>query len=84
MDDRGYTRHWPTLHRQRLANVRRLFSDLKREGMSQRTIAAILGMTLEKLERVVDAQLMIDDAMAREIEWAVHRPRGWLDDEISM
>jgi hypothetical protein len=79
MDDLGLNRTWPTLHRQRLANVRRLYAELKAEGVSSRGMATLFGVSLEHFERIVDGNVMIDDAMAREFEWATHRPRGWLD-----
>jgi hypothetical protein len=64
----------------RRANLHHLIRSLDREGIqSWSAQAAILAnMTGSELRAVMEGGT-ISDALAREIEWSMHRPEGWLD-----
>lgn len=68
-----------TLQARRWANLRRLLAELEADGIeSTLLIQQVLGLragVLAKLHKGAE----ISDAMARELEWAMHRPGGWLD-----
>lgn len=68
-----------TLQARRWANLRRLLVELEADGIeSTLLIHQVLGLragVLAKLHKGAE----ISDAMARELEWAMHRPGGWLD-----
>jgi hypothetical protein len=69
-----------TRQEQRRANLRHLTRQLAEEGMeSLAAQGAALGYLTEKELRDLLAGARISDAVAREIEWAVQRPVGWLD-----
>lgn len=65
--------------RLRRVNFFTILHELYAEGVhSVREQAAALGVS----ERVLDAILrgrFIEDDLAREIEWAVHKPDRWMD-----
>ncbi|KJV34763.1 hypothetical protein [Luteibacter yeojuensis] len=64
----------------RRSNLRHLTRQLAEEGMeSLAAQGAALGYLAEQELRNLLAGAPISDAMAREIEWAVQRPEGWLD-----
>jgi hypothetical protein len=68
-----------TAQAHRRANLRRLLLELESEGIeSNLLIDQVLGLrtgVLAELRKGDD----IPDALAREIEWAMNRPPGWLD-----
>lgn len=68
------------LHRSRLANLHRLIQQLQREGLRARDAQgdALGGLSADRLDALL-AGAPLDDALAREIEWIMHRPCGWLD-----
>lgn len=63
----------------RRGNLRVLLRELEGDGLESTLLAEhVLGLptgTVSGLRNGVD----ITDAMAREIEWAMNRPAGWLD-----
>jgi hypothetical protein len=65
----------------RRANLATVLRELEADGVSSlREQADILGTS----ERVVEAILKgnsMDDALAREIEWSVHKPVYWVDED---
>lgn len=69
------------LQLRRLANLRRLIEQLQREGLRTRDAQAdaLGGLTAERLDAFL-AGAPVTDALAREIEWIMHRPRRWLDE----
>ena len=67
------------LHRR--ANLRSLIDELYREGYaSLATQAAVLGINEEFLRAMLSGYCIVD-AVAREVEWSMHRRNGWLDDD---
>ncbi|WP_157006507.1 hypothetical protein [Luteibacter yeojuensis] len=64
----------------RRGNLRLLMATLSTEGVdawdtSGKLLAGISGVQLRALMR----GMVIDDAMAREMEWSMQRPVGWMD-----
>ncbi|KJV34785.1 hypothetical protein VI08_09365 [Luteibacter yeojuensis] len=68
------------LQRCRHVNLRRLLLQLDREGLNSWLAQSdLLGLTQPAvLKRMVAGSCIADD-VAREIEWSLHRPSGWLD-----
>jgi len=68
------------LQTRRRANLRHLIQSLDQVGVQSRSLQAeiIAGMKGPDLQRIIDGG-RISDAFAREVEWAMHRPHGWLD-----
>lgn len=68
------------LQTRRRANLRHLIRSLEEEGVQSVAVqAAILAnMTGPQLQALMEGDT-IPDTLAREIEWAMHRPNGWLD-----
>lgn len=68
-----------TVQAKRRANLRRLLVELESDGIeSNLLIDQVLGLrpgVLAELRKGGD----VSDPMAREIEWAMNRPPGWLD-----
>lgn len=63
----------------RRTNLRLLLNQLKTEGIQGRKLCAMmLGMTPQQFADIVDGA-EIDDTLARSLEWAMNRPRGWMD-----
>jgi hypothetical protein len=69
----------PTQARRR-RNLRRLLDELKRDGIPSRTRLCLLGLTEDHFDAICSGE-PIDDNLARYMEWAMHRPRGWVDRE---
>jgi hypothetical protein len=70
----------PALQAIRRSNLRLLMAELSTEGVdawdaSGKLLAGISGVQLRALMR----SAVIDDAMAREMEWSMQRPVGWMD-----
>lgn len=67
------------LQRIRLANLVCLMEELGPEGLEPRIRKSkLLGLSREALQRAVGGGGLSEDE-AREVEWAMNRPRGWLD-----
>lgn len=67
------------LQRVRRTNLRFLLNELRREGIAHReSRARMLGIPPDDFQRIVDGA-PISDRLARDVEWAMNRPRGWLD-----
>jgi len=67
------------LQRVRRNNLRLLLNELRREGIGCRqSRARMLGIPPDEFGRIVDGA-PIGDRLARDVEWAMNRPRGWLD-----
>jgi hypothetical protein len=68
------------LQTRRRANLRHLLQSLDREGVQSWTAqgAILANMTGLELRAMMEGAL-ISNALAREIEWSMHRPDGWLD-----
>jgi hypothetical protein len=64
----------------RRADLRHLIQVLDNEGIHSWSVqAGIFGnMTGPELQALMDGGAISDDVV-REIEWAMHRPEGWLD-----
>jgi hypothetical protein len=63
----------------RRANLRSIIEELESDGVeSALLIDQVLGMATGTVANVRKGA-EITDAMAREIEWAMNRPSGWLD-----
>jgi len=63
----------------RRANLRLLLNELRREGIACREARArMLGIPAEEFGRIVRGA-PVSDRLARDVEWAMNRPRGWLD-----
>lgn len=63
----------------RRANLRRVMNDLAKEGIETTFhLAQVLGLSTHVLTRL-RAGAAITDQLAREVEWAMNRPQGWLD-----
>jgi hypothetical protein len=70
----------PALQTRRRANLRHLIEALDREGVqSWAAQAGILADMSGPALRAVMEGGPVSNALAREIEWAMHRPNGWLD-----
>ena len=70
----------PALQTQRRANLRHLIEALDHEGVQSWAAQAdiLAGMTGPALRAVMEGG-PVSNALAREIEWAMQRPSGWLD-----
>jgi len=67
------------LQRIRRANLRRLPNELRCEGiLCRQSRTRMLGIPPDEFQRIVDGA-PIGDRLARDVEWAMNRPRGWLD-----
>jgi hypothetical protein len=68
------------LQTRRRANLRHLIQSLNDEGIQSWSAQAAIfaNMTGPQLQALMEGD-PISDALAREIEWAMHRPSGWLD-----
>ena len=67
------------LQRIRLANLVCLIEELGPEGLEPRIRKSkLLGLSREALQRAMAGGCLAEDE-AREVEWAMNRPRGWLD-----
>jgi hypothetical protein len=68
------------LQTRRRANLRHLLQSLDREGVQSWPAQAAIfaNMTGPELRTVMEGA-QISDGLAREIEWSMHRPDGWLD-----
>jgi hypothetical protein len=68
------------LQTRRRANLRHLIQSLDDEGIQSWSVQAgiFANMTGSELQELMDGGTISDD-LAREIEWAMHRPEGWLD-----
>lgn len=68
------------LQTRRHANLRHLIQLLDAEGIQSWAVQAAVfaDMTGPQLQALMEGDT-ISDWLAREIEWAVHRPNGWLD-----
>lgn len=64
----------------RRANLRQLIQTLDSAGIQSLSEQAAIfaNITGRELEALMRGEF-IPDALAREIEWAMHRPNGWLD-----
>lgn len=63
----------------RRANLRSIIEELESDGVdSALLIDQVLGMATGTVANIRKGA-EITDAMAREIEWAMNRPSGWLD-----
>lgn len=63
----------------RRANLRHLIELLHEEGIqSWHLQGAILGMLGADLKALIEGAAITNE-VAREIEWSMHRPTGWLD-----
>lgn len=70
----------PTLQATRCTNLRHLVAELQQgDAGSWNLLGELLGGLTEADLRAYLKDRPIPDAVAREIEWATHRPRGWLD-----
>lgn len=68
------------LQTRRRANLRHLIQALEREGIQSWALqAGILGDISGPELQAIMADGTITDAFAREVEWAMQRPSGWLD-----
>ena len=66
----------------RRANLRHLVDLLIDEGIVSDTVqGAILGNVSGDALREILAGAEISDDFAREVEWAMSRPEGWLDEK---
>ncbi|WP_354513138.1 MULTISPECIES: hypothetical protein [unclassified Luteibacter] len=69
------------LHLQRIrrANLVSLMEELGPDGLEPRIRKSkLLGLSREALQRAIGGGGLTDEE-AREVEWAMNRPRGWLD-----
>jgi hypothetical protein len=64
----------------RRANLRHLIQLLESEGIESPSVQAgiLANLTALQLQGLLEGGA-IPDALAREIEWAMHRPDGWMD-----
>jgi hypothetical protein len=64
----------------RRANLRHLIQLLESEGIESPSVQAgiLANLTALQLKDLLGGGA-IPDALAREIEWAMHRPDGWMD-----
>jgi hypothetical protein len=64
----------------RRANLRHLVQSLDAAGVQSSSVQAgiVANISGRELDALLDGE-PIPDALAREIEWAMHRPDGWLD-----
>ena len=78
--DMRVDRHFPDhLQLNRRANLRTLLAELHRDGyVSLLGQAAVLGVNRAALQAMLAGD-PIEDHVARELEWAMHRREGWLD-----
>ncbi|QWT20759.1 hypothetical protein KPL74_01825 [Bacillus sp. NP157] len=68
------------LQRVRRKNLRLLLNELKGDGIRCGEVRArLLGISPDEFARLVDGA-PIGDRLARDVEWAMNRPRGWLDE----
>ncbi|WP_369929190.1 hypothetical protein [Xanthomonas sp. NCPPB 2632] len=67
------------LQRIRRANLIGLMEELGPEGLEPRIRKSkLLGLSREALQRAIGGGGLAEEE-AREVEWAMNRPRGWLD-----
>lgn len=68
------------LQTRRRGNLRHLIQSLEGEGIQSWSAQAAIfaNMTGPRLQALMEGDT-ISDSLAREIEWSMHRPRGWLD-----
>ncbi|QWT22041.1 hypothetical protein KPL74_08545 [Bacillus sp. NP157] len=70
----------PDLQPLRRANLRYLMAELGHDGIvAWATLGRILGIVSGSQLVGLLANGLINDRQAREIEWAMQRPSGWLD-----
>jgi hypothetical protein len=68
-----------TVQLNRRGNLRLVLQDLEGEGIeSFPLIDQVLGLAAGSI-KVIQKGAYITDAMAREIEWSMNLPKGWLD-----
>jgi hypothetical protein len=64
---------------QRRANLASILKELNSEGIVGMTLAAqVLGLREPDLKAMLDGA-PVSDATARDVEWAAHKPTGWMD-----
>jgi hypothetical protein len=68
------------LQTRRRANLCHLIQSLGHDGVKSLAVQAGIVAALDEreLQALMDGDT-ITEALAREIEWAMHRPKGWLD-----
>ncbi len=68
------------LQTRRRANLRHLIQSLENEGIQSWSAQADLLANISgpELQNVMQGA-NVSDVLAREIEWSMHRPEGWLD-----
>ncbi|HXS18995.1 MAG TPA: hypothetical protein VN764_17475 [Polyangiaceae bacterium] len=68
------------LQTRRRANLRHLIQSLDEEGVQSvdAKAAIVANMTGRQLQGLMEGDT-ISDTLAREIEWGMNRPNGWLD-----
>lgn len=65
----------------RQANLTTILHQLAWEGVETlHSQACVLGTSAKTLHATIMGAVM-SDAMAREIEWAVHKPERWMDED---
>lgn len=68
-------------HQHRMENLFAIRRELERDGVcSRQQQADILGTREIELMRILDGH-PVSDVLAREIEWAMHKPDRWLDED---
>lgn len=68
------------IQHQRHQNLQRLLAQLEREGVrSAAALGELLSIGSERDLKALTDGGYIADLLAREIEWALHRPLGWMD-----
>ncbi|UPG92771.1 hypothetical protein [Luteibacter aegosomatissinici] len=68
-----------TLQLNRRGNLRAILLELEGDGIeSALRVDQVLGLPTGTLAELREGA-QVTDAMAREIEWAMNRPAGWLD-----
>jgi hypothetical protein len=73
--------HERVVQRNRRRNLRLALAELRGPDRQQDVVmrAAVLGLSRQEF-RAIREGAPIGDRLAREIEWAMHRRRGWLDE----
>lgn len=79
-DESAQKRNTPdTLQLNRRVNLEKLLHELEEDGVDSKILVdQFLGLPLGTVALLCKGETM-PDKMAREIEWAMNRPGGWLD-----
>jgi hypothetical protein len=66
------------MHTTRYRNFMVLVRELRSEGAGESALPGLFGMTRAELDRIFGGGT-IGDATARDLEWSMNRPAGWMD-----